>query len=50
MRRLGAALAGIGRRPRAALDMWRLWEHAVVDGRALARAIETSLEGLSDSP
>jgi adenosylhomocysteine nucleosidase len=50
MRRLGAALAGIGRRPRAALDMWQLWEHAVVDGRALAGAIRTFLEGLSDSP
>jgi len=50
MRRLGAALAGIGRRPRAALDMWQLWEHAVVDGRTLAGAIRTFLEGLSDSP
>jgi adenosylhomocysteine nucleosidase len=50
MRRLGAALAGIGRRPRAALDMWHLWEHAVVDGRTLAGAITTFLEGLSDSP
>ena len=50
MRRLGAALAGIGRRPRAALDMWKLWEHAVVDGRTLAGAIRTFLEGLSDSP
>jgi adenosylhomocysteine nucleosidase len=50
MRRLGAALAGIGRRPRAALDMWELWEHAVVDGRTLAYAIKTFLEGLSDSP
>ena len=50
MRRLGAALAGIGRRPRAALDMWELWEHAVVDGRTLAGAIKTFVEGLSDSP
>ena len=50
MRRLGAALAGIGRRPRAALDMWQLWERAVVDGRTLAHAIRTFLEGLSDSP
>ena len=50
MRRLGAALAGIGRRPRAAVDMWKLWEHAVVDGRTLAGAIKTFLEGLSDSP
>ena len=50
MRRLGAALGAIGRRPRAAVDMWRLWEHAVVDGRTLAGAIKTFLEGLSDSP
>jgi adenosylhomocysteine nucleosidase len=50
MRRLGAALAGIGRRPRAALDMWQLWEHAVIDGRTLAGAITRFLEGLSDTP
>jgi len=50
MRRLGAALGAIGRRPRAALDMWQLWEHAVVDGRTLAEAIGRFLEGLSDSP
>jgi len=50
MRRLGAALAGIGRRPRAALDMWKLWEHAVVDGRTLAEAIRSFLEGLGGSP
>ena len=43
MRRLGTALAGIGRRPRAALDMWRLWEHAVVDGRTLAAALQRCL-------
>jgi nucleoside phosphorylase len=40
MRRLGAALGAIGRRPRAVLDMWQLWEHAVVDGRTLAAALE----------
>lgn len=50
MRRLGAALGAIGRRPRAAVDMWRLWEHAVVDGRTLARAIETFLAGLAATP
>lgn len=50
MRRLGAALAGIGRRPRAALDMWQLWERAVVDGRTLAHAIRSTIEGFSDSP
>lgn len=46
MRRLGAALGAIGRRPRAALDMWALWEHAVVDGRALATAIAEFVGGL----
>jgi len=50
MRRLGAALGAIGRRPQAAVDMWRLWEHAVVDGRTLARAIETFLAGLAATP
>ena len=39
MRRLGSALAAMSRRPRAALDMWQLWEHAVVDGRTLAGAL-----------
>jgi len=43
MRRLGAALGAIGRRPRAALDMWSLWEHAVIDGRTLAAALEAFL-------
>jgi adenosylhomocysteine nucleosidase len=46
MRRLGAALGAIGRRPRAAFDMWALWEHAVVDGRTLAAAIEAFVRGL----
>lgn len=50
MRRLGAALSAIGRRPRAALDMWQLWEHAVVDGRTLSGAISNFLKGLNDSP
>ncbi|MFM8708629.1 MAG: hypothetical protein ACKOHK_11280 [Planctomycetia bacterium] len=45
MRRLGAAIGAIGRRPRAALDMWQLWEHAVVDGRTLAAAIRSFLDG-----
>lgn len=39
MRRLGAALGAVGRRPRAALDLWRLYEHAVVDAKALAQAL-----------
>jgi len=39
LRRLGAALAAIGRRPGAAVDLWRLYEHAVVDARTLAAAL-----------
>lgn len=39
LRRAGAALVALGRRPAAATTMWRLWENAVVDGRALARAL-----------
>ena len=39
MRRLGAALGAIGRRPRAALDLWGLYENAVLDGRTLAAAL-----------
>jgi adenosylhomocysteine nucleosidase len=39
MRRLGAALGAVGRRPRAALDLWRLYEHAVVDAKSLAQAL-----------
>ena len=40
VRRLGAVLGAVGRRPRAALDLWRLYEHAVVDAHALAAALE----------
>jgi adenosylhomocysteine nucleosidase len=42
-RRLGRALGAIGRRPRAAFDLWRVWEHAVVDGRTLAAALVAGL-------
>ena len=40
MRRFGAALGAVGRRPGAALDLWRLYEHAVVDGKTLAAVLE----------
>lgn len=40
LRRLGAALGALGRRPGAALDLWKLYEHAVVDGRTLAAELE----------
>ena len=39
MRLLGSVIGAIGRRPRAALDLWRLYEHAVVDARTLAAAL-----------
>lgn len=39
LRRLGAAVTAVGRRPAVALDLWRLWEHAVVDARTLAAAL-----------
>jgi len=39
VRRLGAAVGAVGRRPGAALDLWRLWERAVIDGRTLAAAL-----------
>lgn len=39
-RRFGAAVGAVGRRPRAALDLWRLYEHAVVDARTLAAELE----------
>lgn len=39
LRRLGAAVTAISRRPATAVDLWRLWEHAVVDARTLAGAL-----------
>jgi len=50
LRRLGAACAALGRRPGAAVDLWRLWEHAVVDGKSLAFALERLCESLPLSP
>lgn len=49
MRRLGAALGAIGRRPRAAADLWQLWEHAVVDGRTLAAGLADLCEAPPES-
>jgi adenosylhomocysteine nucleosidase len=46
LRRLGTALGTLGRRPGAAIDLWRLWEHAVVDGRTLATALADLCGGL----
>lgn len=38
-RRLGTVLGGFVRRPTVAADLWRLWEHAVVDARTLAAGL-----------
>jgi hypothetical protein len=32
-------VGALGRRPAVARDVWRLWEHAVVDSRTLAAAV-----------
>lgn len=48
-RRAGAALAAIGRKPAVAGTMWRLWENAVVDGRALAAALERLVAALPEA-
>ena len=40
LRRLGAVVGAVSRRPAAAVDLWRLYEHAVVDGRTLASELE----------
>ncbi len=48
MRRAGSLIGMIGRRPRAALDLWQLWERAVVDGRTLAAALCRLCESLAD--
>jgi len=47
-RRLGAAVGGIGRRPGAVVDLWRLWEHAVVDSRRLGTALAELCGSASD--
>ena len=47
-RRAGAALAAIGRKPAAAGTLWRLWEHAVVDGRTLAATLERLVAALPE--
>jgi adenosylhomocysteine nucleosidase len=45
-RRAGSLLGMLGRRPKAALDVWQLWERAVVDGRTLAMALEDLVASL----
>lgn len=46
LRRAGAALAAIGRKPAAAATLWRLWEQAVIDARELALALERLVAAL----
>lgn len=48
-RRAGSVLGMLGRRPRAALDLWQLWERAVVDGRTLADALVTLCRSLPEA-
>jgi len=45
-RRLGAAIRTVGRRPSAAIDLWQLWERAVIDSRTLADALERRIAEL----
>jgi len=45
LRRLGAAVGAVGRRPTAAIDLWRLWERSVVDSRTLAAAVVDAIRG-----
>lgn len=49
MRRLGAALGAVGRRPSAALDLWRLYENAVVDGKRLAAEIARAIADMDQT-
>ena len=50
LRRAGAVLGMIGRRPRSAVDLWQLWERAVVDGRTLADALVQLCRSLPAEP
>jgi adenosylhomocysteine nucleosidase len=43
LRRLGAVVGAVGRRPTAAVDLWRLWERSVVDSRTLADAVADAI-------
>jgi len=46
-RRVGAVLGMLGRRPRSAVDLWQLWERAVVDGTTLAAGLVSMLAELA---
>ena len=47
VRRVGAILGMLGRRPRSAVDLWQLWERAVVDGTTLADGLVDLLAELA---
>jgi adenosylhomocysteine nucleosidase len=47
LRRAGTLLGMVGRRPRAAVDLWQLWERAVVDGKTLAGGLVDLLAELA---
>ncbi len=49
MHRLGAALGAVGRRPRAAVDLWKLWEQSLVHSQVLAHGIDDLIRAL-DKP
>lgn len=48
-RRLGAVVGGVGRRPGAVVDLWQLWERAVIDARRLGAALRELCGALADS-
>jgi adenosylhomocysteine nucleosidase len=50
VRRLGSLVGLLGRRPRAASDLWRLWERAVVDGTTLASGLDRLIAELAEEP
>ena len=48
MRRLGAALGALGRRPSAAVDFWRLWEQSLVHSQVLATGLTDITSAMTD--
>ncbi len=48
LRLLGGTIGAVGRRPGAALDLWRLYERAIIDGRTLARALAAVCSGIDE--
>ncbi|MGA1617381.1 MAG: hypothetical protein ACO37F_02575 [Pirellulales bacterium] len=48
MRRLGAALGALGRRPAAAVDFWRLWEQSLTHSQVLAAGLTDIISAMTD--